>query len=303
MRRLSVATVVAILCTFLVVCFPGPAPAQTAGAPAKSKVSSPGSKDSQKSSPSTVAAVRGGILRGIRGQFPKDMSYAPEWSPTDSMFALPFAERLVDWDEKGNLIPQLATSWEGDASAKTVTWHLRKGVTFHDGTPFNAEAAKWNFQISLDAGRLFDGQFVKSLDVVDEYTLRMNLTEYTSMAFENYGWTDMFSPTAFKVNGGKEWARTHEAGTGPFRLVGFKRDTSIKYERYDAYWRKGFPLLDGIEIRFVSDPMSASMIMEAREADIWLDVGATKNVLERPAKRPQSKLGTGHALGAPAELE
>ena len=47
-------------------------------------------------------------------------------------------------------------------------------------------------------GRLTDGQFVKSLDVVDEYTLRMNLTEYTSMAFENYGWTDMFSPTGIQ---------------------------------------------------------------------------------------------------------
>ena len=75
-----------------------------------------------------------------------------------------------------------------------MIWHLRKGVTFHDGTPFNAEAAKWNFQVSLDAGRLTDGQFVKSLDVIDEYTLRMNLSEYTSMAFEDYGWAPMFSP-------------------------------------------------------------------------------------------------------------
>ena len=113
MRRLSVATVtvVAVLCAFMVVCFARPAPAQTAGAPAKSK-----------ESPKAAAAVRGGILRGIRGQFPKDMSYAPEWSPTDSMFALPFAERLVDWDEKGNLVPQLATSF---AAAKDVASALR----------------------------------------------------------------------------------------------------------------------------------------------------------------------------------
>ena len=120
MGRLSVATVVAILCASLIVCFSGPAPAQTPKpTPAKSKASSkgapsPGSKDSQNRRRAPLPAVRGGILRGMRGQFPKDMSYAPEWSPTDSMFALPFAERLVDWDEKGNLVPQLATSWEGD---------------------------------------------------------------------------------------------------------------------------------------------------------------------------------------------
>ena len=241
MGRLSVASVVAVLCASMVVCFAVPVSAQTAGAPTKSKES-------------PKAAAKGGILRGIRGFFPKEMSYTPEWGPADSIFALPFAERLVDWDETGNLVPQLATSWEGDPKAKTVTWHLRKGVTFHDGTPFNAEAAKWNFQLGLDAGRLTDGQFVKSLDVIDEYTLRMNLTEYTSMAFENYGWDPMFSPTAYKANGGKERARTHEAGTGPFKLVDFKRDTFIKYERYDAYWRKGFPLLDGIEVSLSRTP-------------------------------------------------
>jgi peptide/nickel transport system substrate-binding protein len=291
MRRLSVACVTVLVCASLVVSFTGPASAQTAPSPSKSKAPSKAAPPpAMKDSP---APVRGGILKGIRGQFPKDISYSPDFSPTDSMFALPYAERLLDWDEKGNLVPQLALSWDGDPKAKTVIWHLRKGVTFHDGTPFNAEAVKWNFQVALDAGRLFDGQFVKSLDVVDDYTLRMNLSEYTSMAFENYGWTAMFSPTAFKVNGGKEWARTHEAGTGPFKLVDFKRDTSIRYERYDGYWRKGFPLLDGIEVRFVPDVMTASMMMEAKEADIWIDTNVVKNILELQQKGLKVNWGPG----------
>ena len=132
MGRLSFATVVAILCGSLIVCFSGPAPAQTPKpTPTASKASSkgapsPGSKDSQKS-PSAASPVRGGILRGVRGQFPKDMSYAPEWSPTDSMFALPFGERLVDWDESGNLVPQLATSWEGDPKDKDGDLAPEKG--------------------------------------------------------------------------------------------------------------------------------------------------------------------------------
>jgi peptide/nickel transport system substrate-binding protein len=296
MRRLSVAAVVAIFCASLVVCFSGPAPAQAAEAPAKSKaVSKTDPASSARSNLKTppANAVKGGVLKCIRAQFPKNMSFTPEFSPTDSMFALPFAERLVDWDEKGNLVPQLATSWEGDPKAKTVTWHLRKGVTFHDGTPFNAEAVKWNFQMSLDAGRLYDGQFVKSLDVVDDHTLRMNLTEYTSMAFENYGWTIMFSPSAFKANGGKEWARTHEAGTGPFKLVDFKRDTSIRYERYDGYWRKGLPLLDAIEVRYVADPMTASLMMGSKDADVWLDTQAIKNVLDLQQKGLKINWGPG----------
>jgi peptide/nickel transport system substrate-binding protein len=240
-----------------------------------------------------VVGEKGGVLRCIRSTFPKVLGYAPEMGPVDSMFVLPILERLLDWDEKGNFVPQLAESWEGDPQNKTVTWHLRKGVKFHDGTPFNAEALKWNFQLGIDAGRLTDHQFVKSLDVVDEYTVRMNLSEYTSLAFENYGWVILISPTAFKANGGKEWARTHPVGTGPFKLAEFKRDTSIRYERNPDYWRKNYPLLDAIEIRFIPDPITASMMMESKEADAWLDVSSMRIVLDLQQKGFKINWGSG----------
>ena len=243
--------------------------------------------------PTPVVGEKGGVLRCIRSTFPKVLGYPPEMGPVDSIFALPVLERLLDWDEKGNYVPQLAESWEGDPQKKTVTWHLRKGVRFHDGTPFNAEALKWSLQLALEGGRLTDGEFVKSLDVIDEYTLRMNLSEYTSMAFEDYGWVAVLSPTAFKANGGKEWARTHPVGTGPFKLVDFKRDASIRYERNNDYWRKGYPLLDAIEIRFVPDPMTASMMVESKETDAWLDVSTMRNVLDLQQKGLKVNWGPG----------
>jgi peptide/nickel transport system substrate-binding protein len=174
-------------------------------------------------------------MRGIRGAFPSVLGYAPEFGANDTLFSMPCAERLVDWDEKGNFLPQLAESWEGDAKNNTFTWHLRKGVKFHDGTPYNAEALRWNYQIQMDAGRLPDRELVKSLEVVDEYTLRMHLTDYSIMAPFSYGFSPQFSPTAFKNNGGKEWARLHPVGTGPFKLAAFQRDTLIRYERNENY--------------------------------------------------------------------
>ena len=90
--------------------------------------------------------------------------------------------------------------------------------------------------------------------------------------------------TAFKANGGKEWARTHAVGTGPFKLAEFKRDTLIKYERNNDYWRKGFPLLDGIEIRFVPEPMTASMMLQSKEADVSFDGLGVKNVVDLQQK-------------------
>ncbi len=172
-------------------------------------------------------AVRGGVLRAIRNPFPKVLGYPPEQNPTDTIFALLYGERLSEWDENGNLIPVLAVSWEADPKNKTITYHLRKGVKFHDGTPFNAEACRWNLQLGKETGRLTDGQFVKSIDVLDEYTVRITCTEYSSVSLLNYGWLQQYSPTAFNKYG-KEYLRTHAVGTGPFKLVDFQRDASIK---------------------------------------------------------------------------
>ncbi len=261
-----------------------PASAQTQKKALPAQATSSGPQGAKAASLPDAKAIKGGVLKCIRSRFPKVIGYAPEMSPVDSIFLLPVAERLVDWDEKGNFVPTLAESWETDPQNKTVTWHVRRGVRFHDGTPFDAEAVRWNMQLSLDGGRLPDGKSVKSLEVLDEYTLRMNLTEYTNTAVLNYGSGGMLSPTAFKAGGGKEWARTHAVGTGPFKLVDFKRDTSIKYERNNDYWRKGFPLLDGIEIRFVPDPMTASMMLQSKQADVCLDGLSVKNVLDLQQK-------------------
>ena len=59
----------------------------------------------------SLQPVKGGILKAIRGSFPKVLGYPPEQGPTDTIFALLYAERLSEWDEKGNLIPVLAESW------------------------------------------------------------------------------------------------------------------------------------------------------------------------------------------------
>jgi peptide/nickel transport system substrate-binding protein len=241
--------------------------------------------------PALGQPVKGGILKAIRPTFPKVIGYRPEFAPVDTMFALPVIERLNQWDEKGNPIPVLAENWKGDPVNKTITWYLRKGVKFHDGTDWDAEACRWNLQLQIDTKSLPDGPYVKSLEVIDKYTIKMYLTEYTRLLTqENYGWAMMVSPTAFNKAGGgdieksKEWARKNSVGTGPFKVVDFKRDAFIKYERNDNYWRKGMPYLDGMELRFIPDPMTASAMMEAKEADAWHDVAFVRNVLDLEQK-------------------
>jgi len=290
-KKFFITALVLIICMWALSNFASPASAQPKKeAPSKQETS----PKAEKVAVSSVGLqpVKGGILKAIRGNFPKTLGYPPEQGPTDTIFALLYAERLSEWDEKGNLIPVLAESWEGDPKNKTVTYKLRKGVKFHDGTPFNAEAVRWNLQLGKDTGRLTDGQFVDSIEVLDEYTVRLNCTEYTSVSLLNYGWLQQYSPTAFNTKGGKEWARTHAVGTGPFKLVDFKRDSFIKYERNNDYWREG-PFLDGMEVRYVPDPMTAQMMMEAKEADIWMDVANVKNILDLEQKGFKVNWGPG----------
>ena len=166
----------------------------------------------------------GGTLRVIRPTFPRSVGYPVEFAPVDSICTLPTIERLNEWDATGHPIPVLAESWEGDPVNKTIIWHLRKGVKFHDGTDFDAEALRWNYQLNIDAGRQTDGKYVTSMEVLDKYTLKMNLSDYNyMMIFENLAWRICISPTAFKKAGGgdfeksKEWARKNAVGTGPSR--------------------------------------------------------------------------------------
>ncbi len=248
--------------------------------------------------PTTPGPVAGGILRCIEGAFPAVIGYPPEFRPTDSIHALPCIERLCEWDEEGNQIPVLAESWEGDPENLTITWHLREGVTFHDGTPWNAEACRWNFQQRLDTGTLPDGPFVESLEVVDEYTLRMHLTAFNWMMIENYGWAMMISPTAFENAGATdeeriEWARSNSVGTGAFKVVEFQRDVVLKYERNDNYWREGMPYLDGIECRLIPDPVTAAAMMEAGEADMWFDASAVQSIIDLEEKGLKVNWGPG----------
>ena len=293
MRRWSLGATIVVTCVFVLFCFSSYASAEAkkkASTNSKQAATVPlGSTDD----PPPANAVRGGTLKVIWPYFVKNLGYPPEMAPSDSIMTLPLVERLVDWDEKGNLIPWLARSWEGDPIAKTVTYHLRKGVKFHDGTPFDAEAARWNLQFQKDAGRLTDGELVKSIEVVDEYTVRITCTEYTSQSILDYGWASFYSPTAFQKNGGKEWARFNCVGTGPFKQAEFKRDTLVRYEKNKDYWRKGYPLLDAIEIRWIPDPVTASMMIEKKDADAWEDVNNIKNVVELEQKGFKVNWGPG----------
>jgi ABC-type transport system substrate-binding protein len=180
-----------------------------------------------------------------------------------------WAERLMDVDLQGNLVPCLADSWKIDSAANTITFNLHKGIKFQDGTDFNAQAVQWTYQQVVDAKAMPDYQFVKSIDVIDDYTIRFTMNAPNSIMIDAIWRPWIFSPTATNTNG-KDWAVNHPVSTSAYKVVDYQRDILIKMVKNENYWRPGRPYMDGIELRLVRDPATASMLMQSGQADMWL---------------------------------
>ena len=184
-----------------------------------------------------------------------------ETSGIDTKLQKPYLESLIREDVKGNYHPWLATGWKIDTAKNTITLNLRKGVKFHDGTDFNAKAAKWAIDMSIEA-KILKGFL--SVDVVDDYTIRINVDKFQNN-YLNLIATQRcspISPTAFAKNG-IDWARWHPVGTGPFKFVDYVRGTKLTYTKWEGYWQKGRPYLDGIEYLFIRDQMTQQAAIRA----------------------------------------
>ncbi|MBM7113500.1 ABC transporter substrate-binding protein [Archangium primigenium] len=166
--------------------------------------------------------------------------------------------------EDGVLVPDLAERWEADPSARRYRFHLRAGVTFHDGTPLTARDVKRHFERLLDPavkspdrGLLEDvegaraylegrAREVTGIEAVDGATLEIRLEEPKAFFLQLMA---LPGTAVARMD-----ARGQTVGAGPFRLVDFGPER-ITLERNPAYWRRGQPLLDRIEFN----------LMESRE--------------------------------------
>ena len=210
----------------------------------------------------------GGILRILDGQGGTVIGYFPEMGPNDGAMAMPGCENLLNINENREIECELAESYQVDDKNLTITFHIRKGVKFHDGTDFIAPVAAWNYRLFLEKGKIPNGEQISRVEVVDDYTMRLHLSSYNNQMLWDYGWVPMWSQAAFEKNG-VEWCRKHIVGTGPFKQKEWKRGVFLKWERFEDYWQKGKPYLDGIEVRYIPDPVTASQLMQAGEADLW----------------------------------
>jgi len=224
----------------------------------------------------------GGVLKVYDNRPAAIIGYPPELTCSGCAQAASLClETLVGSTPSGDFKPsKLSTACEVAADGKSVKFTLRKGVKFHDGTDWNAKAAKWNLDKIMQKGTVPGTSAWTSIDVIDDYTIRINIKEYQiNMIISLAQWAGlMCSPTAVEKNG-IEWAKVNPVGTGPFKFLSFQRDVSVKYQRFDDYWG-GKPYLDGIEIIYFADTTSASMAFQAGSLDTFTASGKSANELQ-----------------------
>src|ERR1700687_4031978 len=158
-------------------------------------------------------------------------------------------DKLFDIDEKSNIVPQLALGSETSADGKTVTLKLRPGVKFHDGEPFNAEAAKYSLERHLNMKGSFrkpELAAVDSIEAVDPLTVKLNLKQPFSPLLAQL--TDragmMVSPKAAEAAG--DQFALQPVCAGPYRVVERVPQDRIVVEKFADYWNKDHVLIDKI---------------------------------------------------------
>ncbi len=195
-------------------------------------------------------------------------------------------ETLVDLDDQGQAHPRLATSWEISPDGKVWTWHLRDGITFQDGTPFDADAVKFNFDRIVDpasksqTGIALIGPY-KSSEVIDPKTVRMTFDQPYAPLLANLSTQvlGLVSPAAVKKLG--DDFGSSPVGTGPYTVTEWARGDHVTITRWDKYvntselaQHKGAPFIDSMVVRFMPEDQTRLAALKNGELDYMFNVPA-----------------------------
>lgn len=222
------------------------------------------------SHPSQAAETprRGGVLTAIVQPEPPNLTVALQQSSPTQLVASKIYESLLTYSFDLKPLPSLARSWEVSPDGLTYTFHLQRGVTWHDGRPFSADDVVFSYQKVLAGNARTRGLManVATLEAPDANTVVFRLkAPYAAFLY------------AFDLGGGAIYPRhlydtdvplaqnpnnATPIGTGPFKFKRWERGAYIELVRNEHYWQAGKPYLDGITYRVIPDAASRRLALE-----------------------------------------
>ena len=204
-------------------------------------------------------------------------------------------EGLTRIGSKGEVLPGLAESWDISEDGKTYTFNLRQGVTYHDGSAFDAEDVKFSLDRARAEGStnaqkaLFAG--IDTVTVKDTNTVVVQLKSPAGNFLFNMGWGDAVIVAPETAGGNK----ANPVGTGPFKFGSWVKGATVNLVKNDTYW--GTPVaLEKATFRFISDPAAARSAMLAGDVDAFANFPAPETIPQLRAD-PRFKVVIGSTEG------
>jgi peptide/nickel transport system substrate-binding protein len=220
----------------------------------------------------------GTIAYGLNAETTGWDASTAQWAGSGYIVASAIFDRLMAYDEDGNVAPYLAESMTPNEDFTSWTIALRDGVTFHDGSTLDAEVLKNN--IDTHRASFLTGATMRAIEEVrvegDEVVVDMNepwsTFPHLLTAQPGYVMAQAMLDDLDKGN-------LEPIGTGPFQFRSWAQDSNLVVERYDDYWRDGFPYLDGIEFRIITDNVARTQSLTSGEIDM-LETGDARQIVE-----------------------
>jgi peptide/nickel transport system substrate-binding protein len=253
-------------------------PSAGAAAPATTKATTSGSaSQAQDAGP----PQRGGAIIGAQQGDWK--GYDPHRNNAAAQYSLIY-DSFVNWavqpDGSMKAEPALATEWQ--LTNDTATFKLRQGVKFHDGSDWNAEVAKFNIDRLLGPKSTATAYVstIKSAEVVDPYTLKLNLKSASGALLSNLSQAAdnqvfMISKALVDKVGDDNYGTAPEktAGTGPMKVVEWVQGSYHVLQRTGNYWQQGtdgqpLPYFDSLKVRFIAD--DSVRMVELRSGNVQI---------------------------------
>jgi ABC-type transport system substrate-binding protein len=255
-------------------------------------------------SASLVAAIPAAAETHVRiGLVDSPKNYDPQKGSSGDEHHILYAvfDQLVRFDVNGKLVPGLAERWEWP-NPRTLVLHLRKGVKFHDGTPFNAAAVKFSFDRIMNPAEqaIVRGEWkdVESVQVVDDQTVRISLKQpsgtFLAILSDRSGM--VVSPAAARQLG-DEFGRK-PVGAGPFVFKEWVDGSHVTLVRNPGFWEAGFPKADKVTVYLFKSLEAATAAVKAGDLDFlnrlsnvdvpWVKGSADFELIDRPTIRVTS---------------
>ncbi len=225
---------------------------------------------------STTATDNKAVPKSITMSWPRDIgTMNPHTYNPSQLFAQSMMyEPLVSYQFNGKLTPALAKSWDISKDGKVYTFHLRPNVKFSDGTPFNADIVKKNFDAVLKHKDTHSWLgivgVIDQTEVVDDHTFRLTLTEPYYPVLQDLSVVRPFrflGAAGFPDNGDTAEGIKEPVGTGPWLLSEYKQDEYAVFKQNPNYWGT-LPDVQQVTIKIIPDAETRVAAFEKGDLDL-----------------------------------